>query len=159
MTEEIMDCPEPDCDGHMVLRHSHKYNGPFYGCSNFPDCRSTHGAHADGRPLGIPATKFTKQCRIRAHEAFDKLWEKAPDFYDLPSLKMNNSKARRMYKGIQRIARSRAYKWLEIKLGLADGECHIGMFDADTCARAIEICDGIEPPTIRQWAKETGHER
>jgi len=157
--DETMDCPEPGCDGHMVLRYSKKYNGPFYGCSNFPECRATHGAHADGRPLGKPADKFTKQCRIQAHEAFDKLWMEAPKFYDLPSLKVQNKKARRMYKRIQRIARGRAYKWLEIQLGLEDGECHIGMFDADTCARVIKICEGITPPTIRQWAKETGHGR
>ena len=37
----------------MVLRNS-KY-GLFYGCSTYPNCKASHGAHKDGKPLGTPA--------------------------------------------------------------------------------------------------------
>lgn len=57
----------------MMLRNS-RY-GLFWGCSRFPECRSTHGAHPDGRPLGKPATAEVKQARIAAHAAFDRLWK------------------------------------------------------------------------------------
>lgn len=38
-----MQCPE--CGGDLVLRNG-KY-GPFYGCSNFPDCRYTKKIFGD----------------------------------------------------------------------------------------------------------------
>lgn len=43
--------PCSECSGSMTLRNS-RY-GFFYGCSRFPDCRATHGAHPDGQPLGL----------------------------------------------------------------------------------------------------------
>jgi ssDNA-binding Zn-finger/Zn-ribbon topoisomerase 1 len=63
----------PDCGAMMSLRAS-KF-GLFYGCSMFPQCRATHGAHPWGAPLGIPAKRDTKMARIRAHAAFDRLWK------------------------------------------------------------------------------------
>ena len=59
----------PECDSKMSLRRS-KY-GLFYGCSTWPACPGTHGAHPDGTPLGVPATQAVKQLRIRAHELLD----------------------------------------------------------------------------------------
>jgi len=32
-------CPEPNCDGELIERHSAR--GVFYGCSKFPNCRHT----------------------------------------------------------------------------------------------------------------------
>lgn len=32
----------------------------FFGCVGCPRCRATHGAHADGSPLGIPANAETQ---------------------------------------------------------------------------------------------------
>jgi ssDNA-binding Zn-finger/Zn-ribbon topoisomerase 1 len=83
--------------------------GPFYGCNRFPQCRATHGAHPDGRPLGIPANKETKQARIRAHDAFDRLWKGG------------------------RMTRAQAYGWMQRAMDLSKDEAHIGRFSIEQC--------------------------
>jgi ssDNA-binding Zn-finger/Zn-ribbon topoisomerase 1 len=110
----------PECGADMVLRES-KY-GPFYGCTRYPACDASHGAHPDGTPLGVPADKETKAARIAAHAAFDQLWDKA-------------SKAGRA------AARRGAYRWLREQLGMTREECHIGRFDKAMCTRVIELCE------------------
>ena len=105
----------PDCGATMRLRHS-RY-GLFYGCDRFPECRATHGAHPDGRPLGIPANAETKRWRMEAHDAFDQLW------------------------GPGRMTRNEAYAWLGEQMGLSRDDCHIGRFDTEQCRAAIEICE------------------
>lgn len=142
MTDETIPCPE--CDGHLVLRRSK--HGLFYGCSRFPRCRAAHGAHPDGTPLGVPAGPETKQARIRAHEAFDRLWKSIETLYDRP---LDDSAKRRALKA----ARRRAYAWLRVMLELTEEECHIGRFDKTTCDRVVEICEGVTPYEIREWAK------
>lgn len=117
--EATLRCPE--CGGRMVLRQS-KY-GPFYGCADYPDCRAAHGCHPDGRPLGKPANKETKQARIVAHEAFDKLW-KPPEGKE---------------KG--RMKRKEAYRWMQTALGMTKDEAHIGNFDKEQCARLVEAVE------------------
>lgn len=106
----------PECGSRMTLRNSRF--GLFYGCSNYPECDATHGAHPDGRPLGTPADEDTKQARIAAHAAFDTIWQNST------------------VKG----ARKRAYRWLAEQLGLSADDCHIGMFDQATCERVVEVC-------------------
>ncbi len=69
--EKIMDCPL--CGKPMVLRQSRF--GKFYGCSGYPQCKTTHGAHPDGKPLGIPADKETRDLRIKAHELLNKVFD------------------------------------------------------------------------------------
>lgn len=116
LNEKWPPLPCPDCSGMLVLRKS-KY-GLFYGCVNYPYCTAAHGAHPDGSPLGVPADKGTKEARIAAHAAFDKLWkgEDAP------------------------FKREDAYKWLKDKMGLSSEECHIGRFDKDTCKKVVDVC-------------------
>ena len=63
-----MECPE--CSADMVLRNSRF--GKFYGCSTFPLCKATHGAHPNGKPLGFPANKELKQLRMKAHRELEK---------------------------------------------------------------------------------------
>ncbi len=104
----------------MKLRNSRF--GKFYGCTRWPDCDGTHGAHPDGKPLGVPADKETREARIRAHAAFDKLWKTR----------------RKPHK-----ARGQAYRWLRGKLNLDRHECHIGGFDKAGCARVIEVCEEL----------------
>ncbi len=91
----------------MVLRDS-KY-GLFYGCTKYPTCSATHGAHKDGNPLGIPATKITKQARIAAHDVFDQLWKQ------------------------RHMSRKEAYAWMQRAMGLPSGEAHIGRFTVEQC--------------------------
>jgi ssDNA-binding Zn-finger/Zn-ribbon topoisomerase 1 len=99
----------------MVLRPS-RY-GPFYGCTRWPDCAASHGAHAaTGDPLGTPADKETKAWRIRAHDAFDATWR-------------------------GKRSRGSAYRALAAYLGISRGKCHIGMFDADLCVRTVQYAE------------------
>jgi ssDNA-binding Zn-finger/Zn-ribbon topoisomerase 1 len=107
-------CPEPGCAGRLVLKES-KY-GLFYGCEFWPidRCPGSHGAHPDGAPLGEPADQATKKARMRAHDAFDRLWKGrgAP------------------------MSRTEAYEWVQEAMGMTSEEAHIGRF-------SLEECDGL----------------
>lgn len=105
-----------ECGAPMRLRFSKRYSKtgkaePFYGCSNYPECKGTHGAHPDGKPLGIPANKETKSARIRAHAAFDQLWKEK----DSP------------------MSRGEAYAWMKRETGFE----HIGELTKEECE---ELC-------------------
>lgn len=117
----------PECGALMTLRRTLKYRWKsgegrlFYGCSAWPKCNGTHGAHPDGRPLGVPATGETKAARHALHEQFDALL---------------------IEKGWNK---KQGYNWLGQKLGMKDGaeikaKCHIAMFDVETCERARQMC-------------------
>lgn len=90
--------------------------GKYFSCSRFPHCRETHGAHPDGRPLGVPATKETRSWRVRAHEAFDRLW-KGSD---------------------KRMTRSAAYDHMQKLLNMTAEEAHIGNFEIEQCYDLME---------------------
>jgi ssDNA-binding Zn-finger/Zn-ribbon topoisomerase 1 len=85
----------------------------FWGCTLFPKCRGTHGAHPDGQPLGKPADSATKAARIRAHEVFDRLW------------KTHNLSRRQAYMIMQRV------------LDMSADEAHIAKFSIKQCERLI----------------------
>jgi len=110
LVEHDLQCPE--CQAPLVLRPS-KY-GLFYGCSTYPKCRSAHGAHPNGAPLGVPANKEVKDARVRAHASFDLLWNTGT------------------------MTRKEAYKWMQMALRLGKHEAHIGNFDLVTCNKLIE---------------------
>jgi len=109
--ECVVKCGE--CGAKMNLKESK--HGYFYSCSKYPGCRGSHGAHPNGKPLGIPADKATKRRRIIAHRFFDKLWKGQP------------------------ITRDQAYRWLQRELNMTELECHIGRFDIDQCDRVIDL--------------------
>lgn len=113
----------PSCASDMVLRNS-RY-GLFYGCSAYPRCAEKHGAHPDGRPLGVPADFKTRQAHIRAHAAFDQLWQ--------GNARVSRSKARK-----------RAYHWLMRTMSLTWDEAHIGRFTIDQCEKLIRLCAARE---------------
>lgn len=80
-TEHRAPCARKDlkcgeCGALMILRKSRKFGTPFYGCSRFPECRGTHGAHPDGRPRGIPGDRKTNEARNHAREFVDRLWKR-----------------------------------------------------------------------------------
>ena len=101
-----------ECGAIMILRSSK--HGQFYGCSRFPHCQGTHGAHADGKPFGTPATKETKRARVRAHNVFEQWW------YD------------------KNIQRRHAYARLKEHFGF---EVHIGESDIAMCESIIKFCE------------------
>lgn len=106
-----------ECRAPMVLRTAQRGPGAgrlFYGCSRYPACRSTHGAHPDGRPLGVPGDAATKAARVAAHAAFDRLWKEG----HVPS-------------------RAAAYAWLRAAMGLSREEGHIARFDPARCTELV----------------------
>jgi ssDNA-binding Zn-finger/Zn-ribbon topoisomerase 1 len=115
-----------ECGAEMKLRPS-RY-GHFYGCTRFPDCRGTHGAHADGRPLGIPADRETREARTHAHQVFDAFWRA---------------------RGLER---NKAYGWLAARLGMSRAACHIARFNREDCRRLVKVVQGEEdrPPRRRR---------
>lgn len=105
-----------DCGALMDLRSSSKFPRPFYGCTRYPECRGTHGAHASGAPLGKPANKETKQARRDAHAVFDQIWK-------------------------QNLVRNRwaAYNWMRQTMGLSESQAHISMFDSSQCVELMRL--------------------
>lgn len=104
-----------ECGSPMVLRYTPKLGGrKFYGCSRYPSCRGTHGAHQEsGEPMGTPADPDTKAARMRAHAAFDTLWRSGA------------------------MKRKAAYAWMRETLGLTPDQAHVSRMDVATCERLI----------------------
>lgn len=83
------------------------YKLSFYSCN---DCSAYVGAHkGTTKPLGRLANKELRKAKSAAHRAFDPLW------------KLGDMK------------RKEAYKWLASMLNIDGSDCHIGMFDVETC--------------------------
>lgn len=122
----------PDCGAPMKLKGSR--HGLFYGCTKWSEtrCRGSHGAHADGRPLGTPATRDTKDARIRAHAVFDQLWQ---------------------YRGAKR---SEAYRWMRKTMKLTIEQAHIGHFTLEQCDQLIGLVElelgAVHPAAARAVA-------
>lgn len=127
MTKPV--CPycsaESRCvNGSVIYPHrpdlSHKL---FYRCERCPDVYV--GCHTNSNiPLGVMANAELRAAKQRAHNAFDPLWK-----YKVARDGLSKSEAR-----------SRGYQWLTKQLGVQPGECHIGMFDLDTCERVVTLC-------------------
>lgn len=103
----------PDCGGNLIRRESK--TSPFYGCSNFPTCKTTHPAHPDGRPKGTPGDAATRRAREMAHRIFDRIWKE------------------KLVKN-----RGAAYAWMRKTLKLSKAEAHIGDFSAEQCDRLMK---------------------
>jgi len=102
-----------ECNSVMVLKSS-PY-GKFYGCSQYPRCDGTHGAHPSGKPLGIPANKELKLLRVEAHKVFDA-WLSS--------------------KGM---SRKQGYKALQESMELSSKEAHFGRFNKEQCVKFLKI--------------------
>lgn len=110
--QRVVVCAE--CSSRMVLRWTEKFGGRhFWGCSRYPDCRATHGADPDGRPLGRPGTPVEKLARIHAHDVFDGWWRGAG------------------------LKRAQAYAWLERETGIK----HIGESGVEECERIVKAVE------------------
>lgn len=104
-----------DCGAIMVRRTGNPSGGAprrFWGCSTFPKCRGTHGAHQrTGEPLGVPADAETRAARRRAHLAFDQLWRGGS------------------------MTRPAAYEWLRTVMAMTKDDAHIARFTLADCER------------------------
>jgi hypothetical protein len=74
-------------------------------------------------PLGRLADAKLRLAKSHAHAVFDPLWE----------AKVAGGMAKSE-------ARSRGYQWLAKELGIEAKDCHIGMFDVETCHKVVTVC-------------------
>lgn len=113
----------------MIVDSSRVYKGFGYGwlwaCSNWPKCDAYVGCHGGTRnPLGRLANEELRAAKSSAHAALDRLWK--------PKRRMDISWVRNR--------RKEAYTWLAKTLGIEGRFCHIGMFDVETCQKAVAAC-------------------
>ena len=118
MTEPPI-CPE--CRKAARLVDSKIVYGKSYGNIWYCDCVkgdvyvSCH--KGTDRPLGTMANARLRYYRKRAHRAFDPLW--------------SNKSAE--------LSRSDAYHWLASRINVPFEECHIALFDEETCIVAERV--------------------
>lgn len=87
----------------------------FYQCS---PCEAYVGCHQDTtEPLGRLSNAELRDAKMKAHAAFDPNWQS------------------------RKMARVHAYRLLSKNLGIHIDECHIGMFDVETCSKVVAICN------------------
>lgn len=96
-------------DGQHVYPHRPDlFRKVFYVCD---PCDARVGCHpGTEKPLGRLANAELRRAKSNAHAQFDPLWRQG------------------VFK-----SRGAAYKWLARELGIDGGDCHIGMFDVETC--------------------------
>lgn len=100
--------------GNVIYPHRPDLFSKFFWhcapCDAYVGCHKKDCGYGDGtRPLGRLANAELRKAKTAAHAAFDPLWRSG---------------------GMSRRA---AYAWLASQLGVAPQNCHIGMFDVDTC--------------------------
>lgn len=124
----------PYCGTEAVLHESsakfyHGRNyGPVWACE---PCGAWVGCHPGKTvPLGRLANAELRKAKIEAHAAFDPLWKRK-------FRKRVKERGPEYRKGW---ARGSGYKWLAGQLGIDRKDCHIGMFDVETCKRVVEVC-------------------
>jgi hypothetical protein len=116
----------------MKLRESDRFaprcgrSRKFYGCTRFPDCKATHGAHPDGKPLGVPADQPTKEMRRAAHQAMNRMMARLG------------------------VRKKLAYRLMARLLGKTPQESHVGLLDMGECARLIEALDGLTEGRVKE---------
>lgn len=113
-------CPYCGCPTALVTAdyiygdRAHESNRYLYYCLI---CGAYVRCHKGGTvPMGTPADRNTRQARRQAHREFDRIWKR------------------------RKMTRWEAYLWLSEQMGLPQDKTHIGMFDADQCARVVHLC-------------------
>ena len=108
----------PYCGGKATLTSSTvvyggKDYGPIYLCD---PCWAWVGCHQGTyKPLGRLANAELRTWKQAVHRTFDAIWKRGP------------------------MTRKQAYAWLAKSLGIEEKDCHIGMFDVETCKRVITL--------------------
>ena len=93
------------------------FNKRFYLCE---PCGAYVGTHRGTKaPLGRLADQELRQWKMKAHAAFDPLWQVS-----------SSLRSRR---------RSSCYKRLAKAMNINAQECHIGLFDVDQCKQVVEL--------------------
>lgn len=108
-------------DSEAVYGKGNSY-GMIYLCR---PCKAYVGVHKNtNKALGRLADSALRYWKKKAHEVFDKLWQR----------KMEESKLQKF------VARNKAYKWLAGELEIDEDYCHIGYFDVDQCKQVYYLC-------------------
>lgn len=101
-------------DASFVYGQKSKSTARLYVCSRYPECDSYVTADEKTlQPRGPLADTKTRQLRIEAHRAFDRIWQC----------------------GI--MSRSEAYRWLSDRLCMTRAQAHIGQFSEYWCRQVI----------------------
>lgn len=103
-------------DGRVVYPHRPDLaDQRFWRCA---PCDAYVGCHrGTTRPMGRLADASLRDAKMRAHAAFDRLWQ------------------------LSGMTRKDAYRWLARALGISTVGCHIGEFDLAMCLRVVDACD------------------
>jgi ssDNA-binding Zn-finger/Zn-ribbon topoisomerase 1 len=130
----------PYCGAEALLESSllvyKKDYGSVYVCSNYPGCDAYVGCHPGTNiPLGRLADKELRFWKQRAHEYLDVLWKAK-----VIMIRKRYKKEGKKYFYKRGEARTQAYKWLSVQLGIDLKDCHIGLFDVQTCQQVAQIC-------------------
>lgn len=128
MSEKAKPIECPYCQAPARLVDSEELYGRSYGyawvCSKRPVCDAYVGCHpGTTKPLGRLADKPLRDAKMKAHQVFDPRWRNVQE----PGR-------------TKRQTRMRAYAWLATQLGITNQECHIGLFDLETCAQVVAVC-------------------
>lgn len=108
------------------LPHLHK--NPIYQCQ---PCDAYVGCHpGTTKPLGRLADLSLRRWKMRAHAAFDPIWQERLERRRLVDQMYNKG-----------MARGGRYKRLAELLGIPKDQCHIGLFDVELCQRTVMICN------------------
>lgn len=111
-------------------------DAPLYVCAHFPACDSYVTAHKSSLlPMGTLANAQLRHQRIKAHTAFNRLWQSG----------LMNKK--------------QAYRWLHLKLGLPESEAHIGNFSTYRCKQVVQLCNGFFSAASKTERGKTVHIR
>ena len=129
------------CTGQDIYPHRpdlrHKV---FYRCK---PCRAWVGCHpGSSKPLGRLADPELRAAKSAAHAVFDPLWKRK-------MIRDGVSKNK---------ARSTGYQWLAAQLGISVDDCHIGMFDVETCKRVVQICTRPRPALLPAYQSSSASE-
>jgi hypothetical protein len=97
------------------------YSLRFYKCS---PCDAYVGIHkGTDKPFGRLANAELRKWKMKAHAAFDPIWR-----VPCPEKLMG---------------RKKSYKWLSEVMDIPKSQCHIGMFDIETCKKVIEVSNNF----------------
>lgn len=103
--------------GEVIYPHRKDLNfKKFHLCT---PCNAYVGCHdRTGKPLGRLADPELRMMKVKAHAAFDPLWQRGC------------------------MTRSAAYSWLagRLKVWLGGQPAHIGEFNVEMCKRTIVMC-------------------
>ena len=122
----MLDIKCPYCGGEAGLytgaslyaHRDHLKDEFFYHCA---PCKATVSCFPGSAvPKGTLANAKLRKARLRAHEAFDPLWQKGY------------------------INRSNAYEWLAKQMRMHIDNCHMALFDYEQCQEVIRICNSPE---------------